>query len=106
MSRLPQPGGDDGTWGQILNDFLGVGHNADGSLKNVVHASGDESVGGIKTFSASPQVPTPSGSSDATTKAYVDATAGVGASGPVGATGATGPAGTTGGQGSTGASGP
>ena len=33
MARLPQPGGDDGTWGQVLNEFLGVAHNADGSLK-------------------------------------------------------------------------
>lgn len=37
MARLPQPGGDDGNWGTILNEFLGQIHNADGSLKpNVV----------------------------------------------------------------------
>lgn len=35
VARLPQPGGDDGTWGNILNDFLGQAHNADGSLKTV-----------------------------------------------------------------------
>lgn len=34
MSRLPTPGGDDGQWGAILNDFLGQVHNADGSLKD------------------------------------------------------------------------
>jgi hypothetical protein len=33
MTRLPQPGSDDGTWGTILNDFLSVEHNADGTLK-------------------------------------------------------------------------
>jgi hypothetical protein len=33
MSRLPNPGQDDGTWGSILNDFLDVEHNPDGSLK-------------------------------------------------------------------------
>ena len=33
MSRLPTPGGDDGNWGQILNDYLLVEHNADGTLK-------------------------------------------------------------------------
>lgn len=33
MPRLPQPGGDDGNWGQILNDFLGQTHNVDGTLK-------------------------------------------------------------------------
>jgi len=34
-ARLPVPGGDDGTWGQILNDFLSQSHNADGSLKQL-----------------------------------------------------------------------
>lgn len=33
MPRLPIPGQDDGTWGNILNDFLTVELNADGSLK-------------------------------------------------------------------------
>jgi|GEM_PF-3230053 len=32
MARLPTPGGDDGTWGDVLNSFLAVSHNADGSL--------------------------------------------------------------------------
>lgn len=31
--RLPIPGQDNGTWGNILNGFLGVAHNADGSLQ-------------------------------------------------------------------------
>ncbi len=30
--RLPTPGGDDGTWGSILNDFLAVAHSSDGAL--------------------------------------------------------------------------
>jgi hypothetical protein len=33
MTRLPVPGEDDGAWGGILNNFLQVAHNADGSLK-------------------------------------------------------------------------
>lgn len=33
MPRLPQPGADDNTWGEILNEFLSVAHNADGSIK-------------------------------------------------------------------------
>lgn len=33
MARLPNPGGDAGSWGQILNDFLGSVHNIDGTLK-------------------------------------------------------------------------
>lgn len=34
MARLPQPGSDNGTWGDILNDFLSAAHNSDGSLKS------------------------------------------------------------------------
>lgn len=33
MTRLPSVGGDNGEWGEILNDFLSVEHNADGTLK-------------------------------------------------------------------------
>lgn len=33
MARLPSPGGDSNTWGQILNAFLAVEHNTDGTLK-------------------------------------------------------------------------
>lgn len=33
MSRLPQPGSDSGSWGEILNEFLSVEHNTDGTLK-------------------------------------------------------------------------
>jgi hypothetical protein len=32
MANLPTPGGDSGSWGDILNEFLQVAHNADGSL--------------------------------------------------------------------------
>lgn len=35
MARLPVPGSDQGTWGDILNEFLVVSHNADGSLKDI-----------------------------------------------------------------------
>lgn len=31
-ARLPVPGEDNGTWGDILNEFLQVSHNSDGSL--------------------------------------------------------------------------
>ena len=43
MSRLPTVGGDDNTWGNVLNDFLDQAHNSDGSLKgSAVSASGAE----------------------------------------------------------------
>src|SRR5689334_11989714 len=35
MARLPVSGSDNGTWGDILNDFLVVAHNADGTLKPI-----------------------------------------------------------------------
>ena len=38
MATLPTPGGDSGTWGTELNEFLSVAHNADGTAKGVVHA--------------------------------------------------------------------
>lgn len=34
MARLPQPGGDDGNWGTILNDYLSQSHKIDGTLKD------------------------------------------------------------------------
>lgn len=62
MARLPQPGADNGTWGDVLNDFLSVEHNNDGTLKAsgsladkandsaVIHKSGSETVTGAKDF--------------------------------------------------------
>lgn len=32
MARLPKPGSDDDIWGEILNDYLNVAHNSDGTL--------------------------------------------------------------------------
>ncbi|MEO8391994.1 MAG: hypothetical protein ABI700_03290 [Chloroflexota bacterium] len=31
MARLPTPGGDDGNWGTVLNEYLGAEHNSDGT---------------------------------------------------------------------------
>jgi hypothetical protein len=87
MSRLPSPGSDDGVWGGVLNDFLLVEHNTDGTLKasgtlagkaddsTVVHNTGNESVAGIKTFTSSPIVPSPTNGTDAANKTYVDSIA-------------------------------
>jgi peptidoglycan/xylan/chitin deacetylase (PgdA/CDA1 family) len=33
VARLPKPGSDGNVWGEILNEYLGVEHNADGTLK-------------------------------------------------------------------------
>jgi len=62
VARLPVPGSDRGTWGEILNTFLSVEHNSDGTLKTdgslsdkadddvVVHLAGDETISGNKNF--------------------------------------------------------
>jgi DNA-binding beta-propeller fold protein YncE len=39
MARLPIPGSDDGKWGDILNEYLGVEHNTDGTLKKAAEIS-------------------------------------------------------------------
>ncbi|HVS79036.1 MAG TPA: hypothetical protein VHD84_01970 [Candidatus Saccharimonadales bacterium] len=38
--RLPVPGSDDNVWGDILNDYLLVEHNADGSQKTLAVSKG------------------------------------------------------------------
>lgn len=88
--RLPIPNADNDVWGNILNDFLRVAHNDDGTLKitatdlgaatntTVVHNSGDETITGIKTFTSAPLAPTPSTGSQVATKGYVDGVAGGG----------------------------
>jgi hypothetical protein len=50
MAILPTPGSDAGTWGTILNDFLGVAHNADGSLLHsaIASAGAITSVNGVQ----------------------------------------------------------
>lgn len=93
MARLPIPGGDESTWGQVLNDFLNISHASDGTLKDsavtdagaasdsaVVHNTGAETVAGTKTFSASPVVPTPTLGSQAANKTYVDSVTSTGES--------------------------
>ena len=57
MARLPSPGGDSGNWGTILNEYLAVSLNTDGTLKNsAVSAAGGGVTDGDKgdvTVSAS-----------------------------------------------------
>ena len=40
MARLPIPGSDQGSWGNILNDYLSQSLNADGTIKNAVIGAG------------------------------------------------------------------
>ena len=87
MARLPISGSDGGVWGDILNDFLLVAHNSDGTLRSngvmatkadddaVVHKTGAESISGTKTFTASPIVPTPTSSTQVANKSYAETVA-------------------------------
>jgi lysophospholipase L1-like esterase len=92
MNRLPQPGGDDGLWGDILNDFLEVEHNADGTLKRTAEIDAiankvdttDPRLSDARSM-ASPtadvsfnthkaiNLVNPTSAQDAATKSYVDA---------------------------------
>lgn len=38
MVRLPIPGQDQGTWGDILNEYLSQSHNSDGTLKPIAQS--------------------------------------------------------------------
>ena len=73
MARLPQPGQDHGTWGSILNDYLAVSHETDGSIK-------PSAITGVMQGATGPVGP-------------------MGATGPRGFTGATGAQGVQGNQG-------
>jgi hypothetical protein len=57
-ARLPIPGGDDGNWGSILNDYLSVELNSDGSLKRgpEIDAAYDKPTGGIPLTDLAPGV--------------------------------------------------
>jgi len=48
MSRLPVPGNDYDIWGDLLNDFLDVSHNPDGTLRSssITHAGGVTTING------------------------------------------------------------
>lgn len=45
MATLPTPGGDIGTWGTELNEYLSVGHEADGTHKGVYNVLDHGAIG-------------------------------------------------------------
>lgn len=90
MARLPQPGGDEGNWGSILNEFLSQSLAHDGTIRSAALQDAIDSSPVTET-QLSPDV-----------QAKLNQT---GATGPIGATGAVGPSGATGPQGDIGATG-
>ncbi|HSX05662.1 MAG TPA: glycosyl hydrolase family 28-related protein [Candidatus Saccharimonadales bacterium] len=66
MARLPTPGADDNVWGQLLNDFLSVELNTDGTLKRGAEISGayQKPSGGIPKTDLDSSVQTSLGKAD------------------------------------------
>ena len=50
--RLPTPGGDAGNWGEVLNDFLTVEHNSDGTLKSGGSLAGKANASDVSALTA------------------------------------------------------
>lgn len=101
MARLPQPGGDQGQWGQILNDYLSQVHNTDGTLKDNIITESQLATPVVTKLNV---VAGQQGATGAT--GPQGASGAVGASGAAGATGAAGAQGVVGPQGAAGATGP
>lgn len=56
-ARLPTPGGDDGTWGDILNSFLEVSHGPDGALNNNVIGTNQLQDGSVTAVKLAGNIP-------------------------------------------------
>ena len=59
MARLPVPGNDSGAWGNVLNDFLSVEHNSDGThnISGVERTANKGQANGYAPLNSSSQVP-------------------------------------------------
>jgi len=108
MTRLPVLGGDEGSWGQVLNDFLSQAHQSDGTLKpdSVTPAViADASIPETKLdLIVQSKLNSGGGTPGATGATGPQGIQGI--AGTVGATGAQGTAGTNGIDGAIGATGP
>ncbi len=51
MARLPVPGQDEGTWGDLLNEYLEVAHNEDGTINTVQLEEDFQKVGAVLALS-------------------------------------------------------
>jgi len=52
MAKLPTVGGDEGTWGSILNEYLSEEHNSDGSHKSFSVSDSGGQVFNVKAYGA------------------------------------------------------
>lgn len=60
MARLPTPGGDDGSWGAILNEYLEAEHKADGTHNMASAGLVTEIVNTVATSGTEQTLPAPS----------------------------------------------
>jgi len=72
VARLPVPGSDTNHWGEVLNDYLEVAHNADGSLKDQAVIDGALPKSGGTLTGPLTLAADPSSALQASTKQYVD----------------------------------
>jgi len=77
MSRLPTPGSDNGTWGTLLNDFLGVVHDTGGNLNNNVVSNANIVDGTIALPKLATSVQTSLGKADSALQSATKATVGL-----------------------------
>ena len=59
MARLPIPGSDNGVWGSVLNDFLAVQHNNDGThdIPNMESTANKGQANGYPALDATAKIP-------------------------------------------------
>ena len=65
MARLPEPGSDEGVWGDLLNEFLRVSHEEDGTLKTVPINQGGTGASTLGTARANLNIDNVDNTSDA-----------------------------------------
>jgi hypothetical protein len=74
MTRLPNPGSDDNTWGDILNSFLEVAHNPDGSLlPSALTTAGAATATDLSAKYTKPSAGIPASDLDSSTQSIINA---------------------------------
>jgi hypothetical protein len=73
MSRLPNVGGDDNSWGTILNDYLSVSHNSDGTINTAALPTSSSSTAGIVQLATTTEATTGTNTTKAVTPAGLKA---------------------------------
>jgi hypothetical protein len=77
MSRLPTPGSDNGTWGVVLNDFLGVSLTGTGTLNTGVVSNSNIADGTIALAKLATSVQTSLGKADSALQSATKTTVGL-----------------------------